>query len=80
MLNPRINTATNRLSALPPRTPQDDLDDLSYDVPFKAIYSMAEWANVAVNTLTVVNSVLNGEASAFSTPSSTPLNDRFTFF
>jgi hypothetical protein len=39
---------------------RDELpEDLSYEIPFKAIYSLAEWTNVAVNTLSAVNSILN---------------------
>ncbi len=41
-------------------TSLDDLpEELSYEIPFKAIYSLAEWANVAVNALSAANHVLN---------------------
>lgn len=38
----------------------DDMpEELSYEIPFKAIYSLAEWTNVAVNALSAANHVLN---------------------
>lgn len=38
---------------------EDIPEEVSYDVPFKAIYALAEWTNVAVNTLSATNVMIN---------------------
>jgi hypothetical protein len=39
---------------------RDDIpEELSYEIPFKAIYSLAEWTNIAVNALSAASYVLN---------------------